>query len=222
MQREAIAFFDVDHTITRRATPLGLVIELMRRGYIAWWYLLGVPLIFVLYRLFSLEMDFLFRHSLPKLHGIDRAEFEDIGKAAFERHLRGRLYLGAIREIESLRRNGIRVILATSSPFEAVYPLAQYCGLSAEDVVSTRFSYTGGKFDGKLVGMPVFSRYKRDIIKSFIDRSGTDEQFCSFFSDSIHDLPLLELVGHPVATNPDPRLRHIARKRGWIIKDYNE
>lgn len=220
MKREVIAFFDVDHTITRRATPLALVLELMRQGYIAWWYLLGIPLIFLLYRLFSLEMDFLFRYSLPRLKGITRERFEEIGKTAFERHLRGRLYLGAIGEIETLRRNGIRVILATSSPFEAVYPLAQYCGLSADDVVASRFSYTDGRFDGKLLGVPVFSRYKRDIIKSFIERSGTDEHFCSFFTDSIHDLPLLELVGHPVAVNPDPRLRIVARQRGWTIKDY--
>lgn len=222
MRREVIAFFDVDHTISRRATPLALVFELMRRRYISWPYLLGVPVVFILYRLFSLEMDFIFSRSLPKLKGIARTEFEEIGRRAFEKHLRGRLYLGALREIEALRRNGIRVILATSSPFEAVYPLAQYCGIGADDVVCTQFSYTDGLFDGRLVGMPVFSRYKRDIIQSFIERSGTDEQFCSFFSDSVHDLPLLELVGHPVAANPDWRLRRIARRRGWTVKDFEK
>ncbi len=220
MQRESIAFFDVDHTITRRATPLAFAFELVRRGYIFWPYLLAVPVVFVLYRAFSLEMDFLFSRSLPKLMGISREEFEAIGREAFARYLRGKLYPGAIREIEALRERGIRVILATSSPFEAVYPLAQHCGIGAEDVVCTQFSYTDGRFDGKLVGVPVFSRYKRDIIKKFIERSGTDEQFCSFFSDSVHDLPLLELVGHPVAANPDPRLRAIARRRGWTIKDF--
>jgi len=220
MRREVIAFFDVDHTITRRATPFAFVLELMRQGYVAWRYLLGAPAVFVLYRLFSLEMDSLFALTLPKLKGISRRDFERIGMVAFERGLRGRLYFGAVREIEALRRQGIRVILATSSPFEAVYPLAQYCGIGAEDVVCTQFSYTDGLFDGRLVGMPVFSRYKRDIIQRFIEKSGTDGQFCSFFSDSVHDLPLLELVGHPVAANPDWRLRRIARKRGWTIKDF--
>jgi phosphoserine phosphatase len=39
-----------------------------------------------------------------------------------------------------------------------------------------------------------------------------------FYTDSISDLPLLEQVGHPIAVNPDPRLRRIARSRGWPVE----
>jgi phosphoserine phosphatase len=41
----------------------------------------------------------------------------------------------------------------------------------------------------------------------------------TFYSDSINDLPLLERVNHPVATNPDGRLRAVAEARGWRILD---
>lgn len=222
MRRELIAFFDVDHTISRKATALAFVLVCIRRGYIKWWYLLAAPWLYVTYRLFSVKMDFLYRLSLPKLYGVTRAEFEDIAREAFGRYLKDNLYPGALREMDELRRRGIRVILATSTPFEAVYPLAQFCGISAADVISTQFAYSGGVFDGKLIGVPVFSKYKCEIIRSFVQRSGTDLQFCSFYSDSIHDLPLLELVGHPVAANPDCRLRRVARKRGWSIKDFSK
>ncbi|MBM3387554.1 MAG: HAD-IB family hydrolase, partial [Betaproteobacteria bacterium] len=40
-----------------------------------------------------------------------------------------------------------------------------------------------------------------------------------FYSDSVNDLPLLEKAQHPVATNPDPRLRQLATQRGWTILD---
>lgn len=222
MQREVIAFFDVDHTISRRATALAFVLVCMRRGYIKVWYLLGTPFIYLLYRLFSLKMDFLYEYSLPKLYGVTRDEFDDIAREAYEKYLRKKLYPGALREIEELRSRGVRVILATSTPFEAVYPLALDCGFSAADVVSTQFAYTDGVFDGKLIGVPVFSRYKGSIIRDFVERSGIDLQQCSFYSDSVHDLPLLELVGRPVAANPDIRLRRIARKRGWTIKDFSK
>lgn len=222
MRREIIAFFDVDHTISRRATALAFILVCMGRGYIKWWYLLGAPWLFLFYRLFSVKMDFLYEYSLPKLYGIRRSEFEDIAREAFEKYLRRRLYPGALREMDALRQRGIRVILATSTPFEAVYPLAQYCGISASDVIATQFAYTDGVFDGKLVGVPVFSRYKCSIIRSFVQRSGTDLQLCSFYSDSIHDLPLLELVGNPVAANPDARLARVAKKRGWTIKDFSK
>lgn len=221
MQREEIAFFDVDHTISRRATSLAFILICMRRGYIKWWYLLGAPVLFVFYRLFNLKMDFLYEFSLPKLFGVTRVEFENIAREAFERYLKKNLYPGAVREMELLARQGIRVILATSTPFEAVYPLAQYCGISASNIVATQFAYTDGIFDGKLIGVPVYSRYKCSIIRSFIQKSGTDMQRCSFYSDSVHDLPLLELVGYPVAANPDFKLRRIAKKRGWAIKDFS-
>lgn len=222
MQREVIAFFDVDHTISRRATALAFVLVCMRRGYIKIWYLLGTPFIYLLYRLFSLKMDFLYESSLPKLYGVTRDEFDDIARESYAKYLKKKLYPGALREIEELRTRGVRVVLATSTPFEAVYPLALDCGFSAADVVSTQFSYTDGVFDGKLIGVPVFSRYKGSIIRDYVERSGIDLQHCSFYSDSVHDLPLLELVGRPVAANPDIRLRRIARKRGWTIKDFSK
>lgn len=221
MQREAIAFFDVDHTISRKATAFAFVLVCMKRGYVKWWYLLAGPALYLFYRLFSLKMEFIYRYSLPRLLGIPRTEFEDIAREAFETHLKNSLYPGALREIESLRSRGIRVILATSTPFEAVYPLAQFCGCSASDVIATQFAYTGGVFDGKLLGVPVFSRYKCSIIRDFVQHSGTDMQLCSFYSDSVHDLPLLELVGHPVAANPDHRLYAIAKKRGWTIRNFS-
>ncbi len=221
MRREEIAFFDVDHTISRRATALAFVVVCMRRGYLKWWYLAAAPVLYLFYRVFNLRMEFLYRYSLPKLYGIERSELESIADEAFDRYLKKTLYPGALREIAGLRKRGVRVILATSTPFEAAYPLARHCGLGAADVVATQFDYEGGIFGGKLIGVPVYSKYKRRIIESFVERSGSDPQLCSFYSDSIHDLPLLELVGHPVATNPDFRLRRVARKRGWPIKDFS-
>ena len=222
MQRELIAIFDVDHTISKRATALAFILVCMRRGYIHFGYLLVAPVLFVFYRLFSLKMEFLYKFSLPKLYGIQRNVFEDIAQEAFDHYLRNKLYPGALREINKLKQQGIRVILATSTPFEAVYPLAMYCGISANDIVATQFAYTDGVFDGKLIGVPVFSQYKCSIIHNFLAKSGVDMERCSFYSDSIHDLPLLEIVGIPVAANPDFRLRAIAKKRGWIIKDFSE
>lgn len=222
MQREIIAFFDVDHTITRSATSMAFIKVCIRRGFIKWWYILATPALFVMYRFFSVKMEVLFRMSLPKLRGRTRAEFEDVARAAFSRYIERSLYPGAIREIAELKRRGIRVILATSAPFEAVYPLAQHCGVPATDIIATQFSYTLGIFEGKIMGVPVFSKSKYGIIRDFAARSGTDLQLCSFYSDSVHDVPLLESVGFPVAANPDFRLRRVARLRGWLIKDFSK
>jgi phosphoserine phosphatase len=67
--------------------------------------------------------------------------------------------------------------------------------------------------------MPMFRREKSARVLSYIAGQGVAARDCSFFSDSIYDLPLLESVGTPVAVNPDFRLRRIARWRGWTIKE---
>jgi phosphoserine phosphatase len=54
----------------------------------------------------------------------------------------------------------------------------------------------------------------------FAVENDVDLAASSFYSDSISDLPLLERVGHPVAVNPDPRLRRLAKKRGWPIESF--
>jgi phosphoserine phosphatase len=43
---------------------------------------------------------------------------------------------------------------------------------------------------------------------------------CTFYTDDVGDVPLLELVGEPVAVNPDPRLRRVAVRRGWRVVDF--
>lgn len=222
MHREAVAFFDVDQTLCNHNASLAFIYECIKRGHIHFWYLIGAPFLLIAYRFFTLKIETVFRLSLPKLAGISRGEFEEIGRLSFARHLKRHLYPGALREIAELRKNGVRVILATSSPFEAVYPLSQYCGVSVTDLIATQFSYTDGKFDGKLLGVPVYSKHKSKIIKDFARMSGIDLHYCSFYSDSIHDLPLLEEVGRPVAANPDCRLRRTARRKGWIIKDFSK
>ncbi|HPO03650.1 MAG TPA: HAD-IB family hydrolase [Treponemataceae bacterium] len=222
MHRETIAFFDVDQTICRRNATLAFIVVCIIRGYIRFWYLLAAPFLLIAYRFFSLEVENLFKLSLPKLTGITRKQFEEVGRTAYSAYLKKHMHPGALREIAELRKNGVRVILATSSPFEAVYPVAQECGVSSADLISTQFSYTNGVFDGKLVGVPVYSKFKSEIITSFARMGGTDLHYCSFYSDSVHDLPLLEKVGRPVAANPDSRLKKIARRRGWAIKDFSK
>lgn len=222
MRREQIAFFDVDHTISRHATALWFILACMKRRLIGWGYILLVPFLYVLYRFFKLGIETLYRKSLPRIAGVSRQAIQTMAKEAFDTYLESGIYLGAVREIRTLKSQGIRVILATSSPFEVVYPLAQYLDLSAADVVATQFAFENGVFTGKIVGSPVYSRTKCSIIRDFAQRSGADLQYCSFYSDSVHDLPLLELVGRPVAVHPDTRLRHIARRRGWQIKDFSQ
>jgi HAD superfamily hydrolase (TIGR01490 family) len=76
------------------------------------------------------------------------------------------------------------------------------------------------RFTGTSVGVPTFREGKIARTESWLASLGYRLQDFAqswFYSDSINDLPLLERVTHPVATNPDPRLRAIATERGWTV-----
>lgn len=215
---EKIAFFDVDHTLTKGATPLPFALACARRKMIKKRYFFLVPFLYVAYRFFSIRMESLFQMILPYLRGVTRDVFLSVGEEAFKTKIQKDFFNDAKQELKMLQEKGVRVVLATSSPFEAVVFLARYCGIPDENIISTRFHYEGDVFDGRLEGVPVFSRYKRDIVLRFARMAGVAISDCSFYSDSIHDLPLLEAVGRPVATNPDKRLLWKAKQKGWEIK----
>ena len=112
------------------------------------------------------------------------------------------------------------VVTATNS--FVTKPIAQAFGI--KDIVATEPEVIGnpetGNFSGKVAGIPNFKEGKVTRVESWLASQNLhwDNLISSYFySDSINDLPLLEKVMHPIATNPDDRLRDQANKRSWPI-----
>lgn len=116
------------------------------------------------------------------------------------------------------RAAGRRVVLATTTPFDLVKPLADLLGL--DDVVATRHRVRAdGTYDGSLDGPFVWSGGKLEAVRAWAatNQVNLDESFA--YSDSFFDTPLLSSVGHPVVVNPDPRMSLMAAARRWPIID---
>ena len=77
-----------------------------------------------------------------------------------------------------------------------------------------------GVYTGRLVGEILHGQAKAQAVRALAEREGLDLGACSAYSDSANDIPLLSLVGHPCAINPDSRLRAHAREHGWRVRDY--
>jgi HAD superfamily hydrolase (TIGR01490 family) len=108
-----------------------------------------------------------------------------------------------------------RVVLS-ASPTEIVSRLADAAGL--EQGVGTRPGRdTDGRGTGRLEGLSRCPEGKAEILRALAEEHGYDLSASYAYADSISDLPLLEAVGHPVAVNPDPKLRDLAEVRGWPI-----
>ncbi len=126
----------------------------------------------------------------------------------------------ALALVESHRAAGDQVVIVTATNEFVTRPIADAFGV--EELVAVRLARdAGGWITGEIDGVPSMRDGKVTRMAQWLAGRGAtwDDVDATFYSDSLNDLPLLEAVRHPVATNPDPRLRRIAAERGWRILD---
>jgi HAD superfamily hydrolase (TIGR01490 family) len=117
--------------------------------------------------------------------------------------------------IEMHREAGRDTFIVSASPHVIVERLAAVLGMTGG--IGTRGTVVDGHFTEEIDGPFVHGEGKAEAVADVISASGYVPEGCFAYSDSVSDLPLLELVGHPVAVNPDSALESIARTRGWPI-----
>ena len=212
-----IDFLDVDHTLTRRSSGARFVSMAIRRHIAPLRLLAIVPYYALTYRLGFFRLRE-YGAGFPYLSGMKKTVLESVARESFEQGLRGDVYPGAIALVEERKRLGRKLALATSSLDFIVRPLAEFLGIDL--ILATSLEYRDGICTGMIHGAPLFRQEKQRRVLAYIGQSGARREDCSFYSDSIYDLPLLEEVGNPVAVNPDFRLRRIAQRRNWSIMDF--
>lgn len=114
------------------------------------------------------------------------------------------------------RAEGRKIVVATSSPKQLVKPFVKAIG--ADAVIATKWASEDGKFTGAIDGAFVWERNKWRAVRDWCRSNDIDPADCWAYSDSYFDVPMLAGVGHPVATNPDPRLAAVAALKGWPVR----
>ncbi|HMA54037.1 MAG TPA: HAD-IB family phosphatase [Acidobacteriota bacterium] len=118
-------------------------------------------------------------------------------------------------KILTLKESGCRIVLLSGSLQIIVDQLKDR--LQAEVLIGTDLEVAGGKLTGRKTGTFAYGRMKPEALFERIDPEGIDWAGSWALADRLSDLPVLELVGHPVAVHGDRRLRRLAAKRGWEI-----
>ena len=124
----------------------------------------------------------------------------------------------ALQLIEELRADGVRLVIATTSPTVLVGPLAERLGF--DDVIGTVWADDGEAFTGDTIGPFIWGPEKRDAIVDWAEDRGVSLADSSAYSDSYYDGSMLDAVGHPVAVNRDARLLGVAVLKGWQIRSF--
>ena len=115
--------------------------------------------------------------------------------------------------IEEHRAEGRLLVLASTSPLAFTTALAEELGF--DGVIGTAWANDGTEYTGELDGPFVWGPAKADAVEQWAEENNVRLDRSYAYSDSYFDAPLLDLVGHPVAVNPDARLAATAALKGW-------
>ncbi len=218
----AAAFFDVDNTIMQGASIFHLARGLYRRDFFSGRDLLGAIWQQAYVRISGTEdpehIEKARSSALSIIAGHTVTELEEVGEEIFDEYMADKIWPGTRAIAQSHLDRGERVWLITAAPIEIAHVIARRLGLTG--ALGTVAVHVDGVYTGRLVGEMLHGEGKAVAVRAIAEREKLDLARCSAYSDSSNDLPMLSLVGHPCAVNPDTTLRAHAKANGWEIRDY--
>ena len=219
-----LAVYDLDRTITRRATYTPFLIHCALRR--APWRLVFLPFVLLSMLLYGLRI-------------IDRAELKEINHALLLGHrihprdlkplvdsfadatVAGNIRPGARKAIARDKQQGRRLVLATASYRLYAEAIAERLGF--DDVIGTG-SIVGldERVHDRILGENCYGPAKLRMIAAWVEKSGLTGKHghVRFYSDHASDQPAFEWADEPVAVNPHARLARLAATRGWQVEDW--
>ncbi len=138
----------------------------------------------------------------------------------FEDVIKPNIYPRAKELIAESRRAGVRQVLLSGALDFTMKPLAKYLG--ADDLIANQLEFVDHYATGKLKKPFVAGATKADIMRAYAKQHDIDLAESWAYTDSFSDYPMLAVVGHPTACNPDLRLRSLARSYDWPVLDLDE
>ncbi len=135
----------------------------------------------------------------------------------FEDVLKPAIFPGTLDLIAKSKKLGHRQVVVTGALDFSVAPLASYLGIDV--FAANRLEFVNGYATGRLLPPVMASATKATWIREFAEENDINLSDSYSYSDSISDLPMLSIVGHPVAVSPDFRLKQTALQHDWAILD---
>jgi HAD superfamily hydrolase (TIGR01490 family) len=217
------AFFDLDKTVIAKASMVAFSKPLYRAGMISPWLVgraIWGQMLFKLYGADEEKMRKIRESALRITRGWEQARISSIVRETLTEVIEPIVYDEALSLIREHQAAGRRVFIISASPEEIVAPLAQYLGVDVAIATRARRA-DAGRYTGE-VEFYAYGPFKAEAMAQAADLQNIDLDASYAYSDSVTDVPMLEMVGHPVAVNPDRELEKTAADRGWEIRWFDE
>jgi HAD superfamily hydrolase (TIGR01490 family) len=214
----AAAFFDLDRTLISGASAFPFAVEARRQGLatsgdILKWTAEALTFLIAGDKGDGATMD-VRTEFLDRIKGSSMSDLDRIGQAVLPR-LVARVRPESRKLIAMHHEADRDTWIVTASPQRVVEPLADSLGMTG--AMGTKGEVVDGFYTGELDGPFMYGPGKARAVEKLAGDRGYDLELSYAYSDSVSDLPMMEIVGHPVAVNPDSQLAAIAHERGWPI-----
>ncbi len=210
------AFFDIDKTLMRGASASVVATALLRRGLIDRRTIVFAVRQTLLYSLFGEKVSrvsTVAQRAMRSVAGQSVEQMHEVIEQVWEPAILPRLYARTVERINWHLEQGHEVWLASATPWLVAEVMAEHLG--ATGGIGTRLTVRDGYLLAELDGPVVHAHHKAEAVRRLAEQRGIDLRRSWAYSDSFHDVEMLESVGHPVAVNADVRLGGVARRKGW-------
>jgi len=219
------AIYDMDRTITRTGTYTGFLIH-MALGRAPWRLALlpVVGLVMLLYAAKLITRSRLKEWNQALMIGrhIAPAALNPLVDSYASKVIATNIYPGALRQMAEDRASGHHLVMATASYRIYVGAIAERLGM--DDVIATdSFCLPDGRIRARIDGENCYGPAKLRKIEAWLETNGVKRADCAvrFYSDHVSDAPVLDWADVPVAVNPSPKLKSLAKGHGWLIVDWS-
>jgi HAD superfamily hydrolase (TIGR01490 family) len=221
VRTNSAAFFDLDKTIIAKSSVLAFGRPFYREGLLSRRSIvksLYAQVVFMMVGADEQKMEKLRVAMSAMTRGWNRDHVASIVRETLTDVIEPIIYAEALELFDEHHAAGRKVVIVSSAPLEVVKPLAEFLG--ADEGIGTRAAIDAeGNYTGEL-DFYAYGAHKAQAIRELAAREYINLPMSYAYSDSITDLPMLEVVGHPVAVNADKELARIAREREWEVRDF--
>ncbi|MBT96173.1 MAG: HAD-IB family hydrolase [Acidimicrobiaceae bacterium] len=159
--------------------------------------------------------DFL-RNFYRKYEGAPVLQINEDSLEMFNEFILNKSFPAAIRRVREHRALGHRTLLITGALDFVVQPLKPLF----DEILAPSLEVTGKKYSGRMTQVPPIGETRAAVLRDYAQKNNLDLKESIAYADSTSDLPMLEAVGFPVAVNPETKLATLARRRGWLVENF--
>ena len=226
VMKARLAIYDMDRTITRRATYTPFLIHAATK--LAPWRLILLPIVLTAMAAYVLKL--IDRGRLKEINytlligrGIAPERLEPVIESFAEKQIATNIMPGARRAIAADRAAGRRLVMATAS--YRLYAAAIARRLGFDDVIATETGIDArGRIVARIDGANCYGPAKKDMLLAWLQREGLerDAVHIRFYSDPVSDHHVHRWADEPVAANAHRRLVRLAEAEGWEVVDWSD